>query len=89
MFDIIKGHFNELFGMEDELSEARLAICKNCPLFNPDHPIKGLECNPKLWLNPDTGEVSESYQEGMKNGCGCRLAAKTRVDDAKCPLGKW
>lgn len=89
MIDIIKGHFNELFDREKELSEGRLAICRECPLFNAHHPIKGMECNPKLWLDPLTEESSESYKEGMIRGCGCRLAAKTRVEEAHCPVGKW
>lgn len=89
MIDIIKGHFNELFGREDELSEERLAICRQCPLFNPNHPIKGMECNPALWISPETGEHSTSYLPGYVKGCGCRLAAKSRVEDAHCPAQKW
>jgi hypothetical protein len=88
MIDIIKGHFNEMFDREDELSEERLAICRACPLFL-QHKIKGMICNPNLWLDKETNTTSEVYREGMKQGCGCRLAAKTRVADAHCPLEKW
>lgn len=88
MLDIIKGHLNEMFNLEDELSKERLEICKNCPLFL-EHNIKGWICNPSLWLNAETGESNESYKEGMVKGCGCRLKAKTRLVDAHCPCKKW
>ena len=26
---------------------------------------------------------------GYKNGCGCRLSAKTSLTNAICPVGKW
>lgn len=40
----------------EELSEKRLAICRNCPLYKEDYwgPI----CNSKKYINPETNEVS-------------------------------
>jgi len=46
-------------------------------------------CNSKLWLNPETGEVSLENLGGMKRGCGCKLSWKTKVVDEVCPAGKW
>ena len=34
-------------------------------------------------------EVSNKQKVGFKNGCGCRLKAKTSVINAECPVGKW
>ena len=31
--DIIKGHTNELLGLNKDISKARLIICKDCPLY--------------------------------------------------------
>lgn len=46
-------------------------------------------CNSKLWLNPDTNEVSLTAKDGFVQGCGCRLLAKTTLPNAKCVAGKW
>lgn len=83
---IVEGHVNELLNKEDELSEKRLQICYNCPLYS----VKlGDQCNPNLWLNIENGDVSLINKPGYVRGCGCRLQAKTRVPSAHCPAGKW
>lgn len=84
---IVKGHANELLGLNKDLVSERMKICKKCPLF----AIKfGQEvCNNKLYLNIKTGEISTKEKEGFKRGCGCRLRAKTTLAKAKCPFGKW
>ena len=46
-------------------------------------------CNSRLWLNVNTGDVSTTMKPGYINGCSCRLHAKTRLPNAKCPAGKW
>ena len=46
-------------------------------------------CNPKLYLNPKTGDVSTKYKDGYGKGCGCRLQAKTKLTGARCPNDKW
>lgn len=85
--DIIKGHFKEMLNDEQALSDSRLAICKQCPLLK--ETAIGLICNSALFLNVETGEVREDEHEGFHRGCGCRLNAKSRLPDAKCPLDKW
>lgn len=83
---ILNGHTNELFGLNKNISQARLAVCNQCPLkLN----VLGGICNSNMWLNTETGDVSIIPKDGYKNGCGCRLKAKTTLPNAVCPTGKW
>ena len=57
------------------------------------------------WLNPSTPRTSEDIAESRlkicqtceffkKNGsrckkCGCFMKAKTSLEQARCPVGKW
>ena len=84
---IIEGHFSELINREQELSDTRLAICNSCPLLKKK--IYGLVCNSELTLNPETNEVRYDDAPGFYRGCECRLKAKTRVAESKCPALKW
>lgn len=84
--NIVKGHANELFNLNQNLSKSRMQICKKCPLFKD---IVGGLCNPKLWMNPITKEVSTEKRDGFFKGCGCRLLAKTTLTNASCPVKQW
>lgn len=86
MLDIVHGHVNELLNLKEDLSKNRLQICHRCPLYS--NRLGGL-CNSRLWLNVNTGDVSTTHKEGYIAGCGCRVNAKTRLPNAKCPVGKW
>lgn len=86
IFDIIQGHANELLNINEKLSKSRLQICYRCPLYSKK--LGGI-CNSRLWLNPNTGDVSMNRKEGYIRGCNCRMLAKTRLSNAKCPVGKW
>lgn len=83
--DIIKGHINEFFNKESQLSEERMSICRNCPLFL--ETALGPICNPNLYIKGDL--VSTHPLEGYKKGCACRLSAKTRLKNDHCPDNKW
>lgn len=83
---IVKGHINEVLGLNQDIAQQRLQVCYSCPLYTSR--LGGL-CNDRLWLNPNTGDVSIDKKEGYKRGCGCRLLAKTRIPTASCPLNKW
>lgn len=83
---IIKGHINEALNLNKDISKSRMQICLSCPLYSPK--LGGI-CNSKLWLDPLTGEVSTKKKDGYINGCSCRLSAKTRLVNAKCPANKW
>lgn len=84
--NIIKGHFNEVLNINGDISSNRLNICYRCPLYSSR---LGGVCNNRLWLNVNTGDVSTTKKPGYASGCGCRLSAKTRLPNAKCPVGKW
>lgn len=84
---IIDGHAREALGLNKDISETRMEICRECPLYK--QTVMGPVCNSRLWLNVNTGEVSETKKVGYKSGCGCRLGSKTRLSYAHCPLNKW
>lgn len=84
--NIVKGHINEVLGLNKDISNGRLHICYKCPLYLNKY---GGVCNNRLWLNIETGDVSIVKKPGYKNGCGCRLNAKTSILNAECPIGKW
>ncbi len=85
--NIITGHVNQFFGLNKDLLESRMKICKKCPLYTKKY---GKEiCNSSLYLNPETGDLSLYKQDGYKRGCGCFLKAKLTVLSEKCPLDKW
>jgi hypothetical protein len=48
---IVKGHLNELVGLNEDISEYRMKICKKCPIYSLEW---GGVCNRKLWIDPDT-----------------------------------
>lgn len=85
--DIIKGHVNEIFNNNEELYQARISICEQCPLIT--YTNLGPICNNKLWINPKTNETSEEAKKGYVRGCSCRLNAKTRNKDNHCIINKW
>ena len=61
--------------MEESKKLTRLKICYSCPIYsNKD----GGTCNSKLYLNPDTNDVSTFFKVGYYKGCGCKLQTKTQ-----------
>lgn len=88
--EIVEGHINEarsLTGTGNELVEqmsiVRSNICNACPLK------KGNTCNPNLYLRPEDMDVSNTPKEGYFVGCGCRLSAKQKSRNSRCPAGLW
>ena len=65
--------------------EERKEICDHCPIFNPIKKI----CNPKLWINPNTDEVSVEAKAGFIKGCGCAVYVKMKNLSNHCIAGKW
>ena len=84
--NIIKGHVNELLGLNKDISKERLKICKQCPLYLEDY---GGQCNPRLYMNPKTKDVSLEKKDDYYKGCGCRLLAKTTIPNVVCPNEQW
>lgn len=85
---IAEGFYNNATNKKEELFNERIEICKRCKLIKSDK-IFGDICNSRLYLNPKTDETSKENKEGFLRGCGCVLKAKTRVESAHCPVGKW
>lgn len=83
---IVHGHINEVLGKNKGLSEERMEICRRCPLYLDK---MGGICNSRLFLNPQTDEVSTSKKLGYIKGCGCRLKAKTALNHSHCVANKW
>lgn len=65
--------------------DQRFQICSKCPIYSPSRQI----CNPRLWLNPDTDEISISPKAGFIQGCGCLITMKARNLNNHCIAGKW
>ena len=84
--NIIHGHINEVFNINEDISQKRLRVCYRCPLYSTK--LGGI-CNSSLWLNPKTGDVSTEQENGYYRGCGCRLQAKATLSTASCPAKKW
>lgn len=83
---IIEGTINNVFNKNENLQQERMKICYKCPLYSSKF---GGQCNNRLWLNVETGDISLVRQQGYIRGCGCVLNSKTRVPEAHCPAGKW
>lgn len=86
--EIINGHLKELLNQEQTLSEKRIQICRECKLFKDDK-VLGYICDKNKYYNPITDSLALEPTDGYINGCGCRLRAKSRLQEAKCPLNKW
>lgn len=84
--DVVEGHLNEVVNKNTSLSEVRMQICKECPLYKST--TLGPICNNKLYMDSE-GNTSENPLNGYKKGCGCRLNAKTRLERAVCTHGRW
>ena len=65
--------------------DERKKICESCPIFNSSMGT----CNSKLWLNPNTNEVSITAKSGFIRGCGCHVYIKMRNLLNHCIAGKW
>lgn len=83
---IIEGSINNIFNKNEYLQKERMKICLECPLYSSR---LGGQCNNRLWLNVETGDISTINKFGYVRGCGCILNSKTRVPEAHCPVGKW
>lgn len=83
---VAQGAVNDLLGLNQNISEKRMKICKICPIYSSK---MGGMCNHKLWFNPATNEISLTKKPGFVNGCGCKLSFKTTLSGESCPGGKW
>lgn len=82
---IVEGWTNYALGKEKELSEARMKICRECPLYNEQTD----RCDSRRCYNKNTNTVTNIPDKNIVCGCGCVMKAKTRVLGSKCVLNKW
>ncbi|WP_062061182.1 hypothetical protein [Aquimarina longa] len=87
---IVSGHLNELkeaFSLTSDekkiIYSYRENICNQCPVKTQN------VCDSKKWINPKTKELKYFHKEGFIKGCGCRLSAKQKAYNARCPAGFW
>ena len=66
-------------------TEERLQICSECPIYNASKSM----CNPLLWINPKTNEISARAKSGYIKGCGCLIKVKAKNPLSHCIAGKW
>ena len=86
--NILQGHINEVFGNNDDLATTRLGVCRECALYKVS-PAWGPMCDSSKYISKDGLETSSTKLPGYVKGCGCRLSAKTRLQNAKCIINKW
>jgi len=84
--DILEGHLNELLNRKEELSEKRLKICLACPIVK--QTAMGLICDSSKWINKNN-EASLEAKEKYIRGCGCRMSAKTTLEQSHCINNQW
>ena len=71
--------------MIPEYITERTKICRACSICDTEREM----CNAKLYVNPDTNDVSTSPKPGFIKGCGCYLKYKIENINKHCPAGKW
>ena len=76
---------NRKRNMKEFSINERMAICNRCPIYNPNEN----RCNSRLWINPDTDEVSTIAKSGFVRGCGCAMKYKVSNPSNHCVAGKW
>lgn len=65
--------------------DERMEICRKCPIYSSARGI----CNPKLYLNPETNDISIAPKPGYIRGCGCFIKFKMKNPHLHCVAGKW
>ena len=69
--------------MKESSTDERIKICEKCPIYSNGR------CCSRLWLNPQTNEVSTFAKVGYVRGCNCIIAMKARSRFNHCVAGKW
>lgn len=69
----------------DELLNARLKVCKKCPLYK-EGPF-GAVCDSSKYMN-EKGDISYIPKDGYIKGCNCILRRKAANPANHCVCGK-
>ena len=76
---------NKKLSMKELSIEEKRRICSVCPIFHPERRV----CNSKLWINPNTDDISTSPKSGYIRGCGCIIEVRIKNKLNHCVAGKW
>ena len=68
---IVEGWTNYALGKEQELSEARMKICRECPLYNKDTDSNIVAFNIKGVFAQDTAVYLDKYNICVRAGNHC------------------
>lgn len=71
--------------MSTDYITLRTKICRDCPICDQIREV----CDAKLYVNPETDDVSTVAKPGYIKGCGCYLKYKIQNINKHCPAGKW
>lgn len=82
---IAEGWTNYALGREKELSESRMKICRECPLYNTDKDT----CDSKRCWDKANEKLVNYPGKDIICGCSCYMTKKTASPSAHCVLGKW
>lgn len=87
---IISGHYNEVIDFFKLTADDkkiifffRENICNLCPVKSNNF------CDKDKWIHPESRKIRYSFKKNYIRGCGCRLTAKQKANNAKCPAGFW
>lgn len=82
---IAEGWSNYALGREKELSESRMKICIQCPLYNKEKDT----CDSKKCWDKENEKLVDYPGRNIVCGCGCYMQKKTSSPSSHCVLGKW
>lgn len=82
---IAEGWTNDLLGREKELSESRMKICRECPLYNSEKDT----CDSKRCWDKEKEKLVDYPGKNVVCGCGCFVKKASRVPSKKCVMNRW
>lgn len=83
--EIATGWTNYALGREKELSEYRMNICMECPIYNSEKD----SCDSKKCWDKVNEKLVDYPGKDIVCGCGCYMKKKTSSPNSHCVLGKW
>ena len=83
--EIAEGWTNYALGREKELSESRMKICRECPLYNAEKDT----CDSKKCWDKESEKLVDYPGKNIVCGCGCYMKKKTSSPSSHCILKKW
>ena len=82
---IAEGWTNYALGREQELSESRMKICRECPLYNEEKDT----CDGKRCWDKVNQKLVDYPGKNIVCGCNCYMSAASKSRSKKCILDRW